>query len=81
MYRRPKFLEVLLTIREEMAREADYDVDFFAEMVRNSMEPATDVRYAVGEQRDDSENGAKAKTQTPTRRRRSVKRTSSTPKT
>ena len=34
MYRRPKFLEVLLTIRQEMARESDYDVDLFAEMVR-----------------------------------------------
>lgn len=34
MYRRPKFLEVLLEIRQEMAREADYDVDLFAEMVR-----------------------------------------------
>ena len=35
MYRRPKFLEVLLEIRQEMAREADYDVDLFAEMVRS----------------------------------------------
>ncbi len=35
MYRRPKFLEVLLDIRQEMAREADYDVDLFAEMVRS----------------------------------------------
>ena len=34
MYRRPKFLEVLLEIRQEMSREADYDVDLFAEMVR-----------------------------------------------
>lgn len=34
MYRRPKFLEVLLDIRQEMARQADYDVDLFAEMVR-----------------------------------------------
>lgn len=34
MYRRPIFLEVLLKIRQEMAREADYDVDLFAEMVR-----------------------------------------------
>ena len=34
MYRRPKFLEVLLEIRQEMAREADYDVDLFAEMAR-----------------------------------------------
>lgn len=35
MYRRPKFLEVLIEIRQEMSREADYDVDFFAEMVRS----------------------------------------------
>ncbi|MGD9562479.1 MAG: hypothetical protein AB7F88_09710 [Pyrinomonadaceae bacterium] len=35
MYRRPKFLEVLIKIREEMAREADYDTDLFAEMVRS----------------------------------------------
>lgn len=35
MYRRPKFLEVLLDIRQEMARVADYDVDLFAEMVRS----------------------------------------------
>lgn len=34
MYRRPKFLEVLLEIRREMSREADYDVDLFAEMIR-----------------------------------------------
>jgi hypothetical protein len=35
MYRRPKFLEILIEIRQEMAREADYDVDLFAEMVRS----------------------------------------------
>ena len=35
MYRRPKFLEVLLEIRREMALEADYDVDLFAELVRS----------------------------------------------
>jgi len=35
MYRRPKFLEVLLDIRREMAHEADYDTDLFAEMVRS----------------------------------------------
>ena len=34
MYRRPKFLEVLHEIREEMSREADYDIDLFAELVR-----------------------------------------------
>ena len=35
MYRRPKFLELLHEIREEMSREADYDMDLFAEMVRS----------------------------------------------
>ncbi len=35
MYRRPKFLEVLIEIRQEMSREADYDVDLFAEMIRS----------------------------------------------
>lgn len=40
MYRRPKFLEVLLNIREEMSREVDYDVDLFAEMVRSGVRPS-----------------------------------------
>ena len=40
MYRRPKFLEVLHAIREEMSREADYDVDLFAEMVRSGVAPS-----------------------------------------
>lgn len=40
MYRRPKFLEVLHAIREEMSREVDYDVDLFAEMVRSGNRPA-----------------------------------------
>jgi len=35
MYRRPKFLEVLLEIRRQMSRGADYDVDLFAEMIRS----------------------------------------------
>jgi hypothetical protein len=39
MYRRPRFLEVLHAIREEMSREADYDVDLFAEMVRSGVRP------------------------------------------
>ena len=39
MYRKPMFLEVLHAIREEMSREADYDVDLFAEMVRSGMRP------------------------------------------
>lgn len=39
MYRRPKFLTVLLQIRETMSREVDYDVDLFAEMVRSGRRP------------------------------------------
>ncbi len=35
MYRRPKFLELLLEIREQMSRDADYDMDLFSEMVRS----------------------------------------------
>lgn len=40
MYRKPRFLEVLHEIREEMSREADYDVDLFTEMVRSGARPA-----------------------------------------
>ena len=40
MYRRPKFLEVLHAIREEMSREVDYDVDLFSEMVRSGVRPS-----------------------------------------
>lgn len=39
MYRRPKFLKVLIRIREAMSREADYDVDLFTEMVRSGAQP------------------------------------------
>lgn len=28
-------MEILLEIREEMSREADYDIDLFAEMIRS----------------------------------------------
>jgi hypothetical protein len=39
MYRKPKFLEELHAIREEMSREADYDIELFAEMVRSGRRP------------------------------------------
>jgi len=39
MYRKPRFLEELHAIREEMSRECDYDVDLFAEMVRSGKQP------------------------------------------
>lgn len=35
MYRRSKFVEILLEIRQEMAHDADYDVELFTEMVRS----------------------------------------------
>jgi hypothetical protein len=40
MYRKPKFLEVLHAIREQMSREADYDVDLFTELVRSGAQPS-----------------------------------------
>jgi len=39
MYTRPRFLEELHAIREEMSRECDYDMDLFAEMIRNNQRP------------------------------------------
>ena len=49
MYRRPKFLEVLLEIRQEMARQADYDVDLFAEMVRGDKFSSDNSRFSLTE--------------------------------
>ena len=40
MYRKPRFLEELHAIREEMSREADYDVVLFAEMTRTGARPS-----------------------------------------
>ena len=56
MYRRPKFLEVLLEIRQEMAREADYDVDLFAEMVRSGRFSDGENKFILSENK--TENGA-----------------------
>lgn len=39
MYQRPRFLEELQAIREEMSRECDYDMDLFAEMARTNQPP------------------------------------------
>ena len=39
MYSRPRFLEELHAIREEMSRECDYDMDLFADMIRNNRRP------------------------------------------
>ncbi|MEK7855570.1 MAG: hypothetical protein AAB288_05735 [Acidobacteriota bacterium] len=55
MYRRPKFLEVLIRIREEMAREADYDTDLFAEMVRSGKASAKKRTHSLVDTPDDAE--------------------------
>jgi hypothetical protein len=47
MYRKPRFLEMLHAIREEMSREADYDVDLFAEMVRSGAVPRHGVERNI----------------------------------
>ena len=47
MYRKPRFLEMLHAIREEMSREADYDVDLFAEMVRSGAQPGHSVERNI----------------------------------
>ncbi len=49
MYRRPKFLEVLLEIRQEMAREADYDVNLFTEMVVGGNFPGSKNEFSLVE--------------------------------
>jgi len=49
MYRRPKFLEILLEIRREMALEADYDVDLFTELARSGKRAASDPGKSLSE--------------------------------
>jgi hypothetical protein len=36
MYRKPKFLEFLHAVREQMARECDYDMDLFIQRLRQA---------------------------------------------
>jgi len=45
-------LEVLLEIRQEMSREADYDVDLFAEMVRSDKFAKRENSHRLGEEKD-----------------------------
>lgn len=48
LYRRPKFLEILHEIREEMSREVDYDVDLFAETIRTGNKQKKDQNENKG---------------------------------
>ena len=73
MYRRPKFLEVLHTIREQMSRDVDYDVDLFAEMVRSGARPAHGPERIIRGRRTraaalDAEIEVEEKTQRPKKR-------------
>ena len=65
MYRRPKFLEVLLEIRQEMARLADYDVDLFAEMARSGKGAKSNPAYSL--LGPDAENESSAHEKKPKR--------------
>ena len=49
MYPRSKFQEILLDIREEMAREADFDVDLFVEMVRSGARRDATRRHSLAD--------------------------------
>lgn len=55
MYRRSKFLEVLHRIREDMSREADYDVDLFAEMARSGKKSNVVFRQSGNNLKSDSD--------------------------
>lgn len=70
MYRRPKFLEVLLEIREEMSREADYDVDLFAEKARSAGASKGKKTFSLGETNG---NGLRVKTKVTTKLKTDLK--------
>jgi len=72
MYRRPKFLEVLLEIRQEMAREADYDVDLFAEMVRGGKFSSHANDFSLTEPKEETKSDGESKKtrQSPTLNRK-----------
>ena len=55
MYRRPKFLEILIEIRQEMSRFADYDMDLFAELIRSGKFPDNRHSFISEELRDKNE--------------------------
>ncbi len=61
MYRRPKFLEILLEIRQEMAREADYDADLFTEMLRAGSFPNDKTVYQLTDEPESQERKPKTK--------------------
>ena len=74
MYRKPRFLEMLHAIREEMSREADYDVELFAEMTRSGLRPrygpARNIRgFRSRAPRADAGEETKAEAKAPRRKK------------
>ena len=65
MYRRPKFQEVLLKIRQDMSRDADYDVDLFAEMVRSGNFPSGAGIYDLSENKENTSKRENGKVSNP----------------
>lgn len=61
MYRRPKFLEILLEIREEMSREAEFDIDLFVENLFSTGEKKNKI---IEDTNKKSSNGFKIITET-----------------
>lgn len=54
-------MEILLEIRQEMSRAADYDVDLFAEMIRSGKFAKNIDRHALGDAKE-NEDTKKAET-------------------
>ena len=46
MYRKPRFLELLQEIREQMSRECDYDMDLFAQRINSVSARSVNARPA-----------------------------------
>jgi len=67
MYRRPRFLELLIRIREEMAREADFDTDLFGEIVNSGRSPRKMKSHSLadGPPNGNAPNGAAASRKKP----------------
>jgi hypothetical protein len=62
MYRRPRFLELLIVIREEMARDADFDVDLFVEMARSGNGFEKSERHSIAASGANSNHESSEKT-------------------
>lgn len=46
-------MEILLEIREEMSREADYDIDVFAQMIKTGNMRGEKKVYDLSEEKND----------------------------